>query len=139
MNNEPPVHEQEPKAPASSRGRASPVVRFADFEFDFERDQLRCNGVAIALSPKPGALLRYLLANPQRVVSKTELMQSLWGSVVVTDDSLVQCVRELRSRLGESGPKLITTHPRRGYMFDADVRPCISGEPDPGGLNPAGS
>ena len=139
MNNEPPVHEQEPKAPASSRGRASPVVRFADFEFDFERDQLRRNGVAIALSPKPGALLRYLLANPQRVVSKTELMQSLWGSVVVTDDSLVQCVRELRSRLGESGPKLITTHPRRGYMFDADVRPCISGEPDPGGLNPAGS
>lgn len=139
MNNEPPVHEQELKAPASSRGRASAVVRFADFEFDFERDQLRRDGVAIALSPKPGALLRYLLANPQRVVSKTELMQSLWGSVVVTDDSLVQCVRELRSRLGESGPKLITTHPRRGYMFDADVRPCIPGEPDPGRLNPVGS
>src|SRR4051794_389249 len=97
MNYEPPVNEHELKAPASSRGRGSPVVRFANFEFDFERDQLRRKGVLIALSPKPGALLRYLLANPQRVVSKTELMQNLWGSVVVTDDSLVQCVRELRS------------------------------------------
>lgn len=139
MNFEPTVDENERRAPASSLGRGSQVVRFADFEFDFERDQLRRNGVSIALSPKPDALLRYLLANPQRVVSKTELMQSLWGGVVVTDDSLVQCVRELRSRLGELGPELITTHPRRGYMFDVDVRPCASGEPDHAALNLAES
>ena len=80
--------------PAPSRARAAipAVVRFADFEFDFERDQLRRDGVPIPLSPKPGALLRYFLANPQRLVSRPELMESLWADVVVTDDSLVQCV-----------------------------------------------
>lgn len=133
MNNDPStVNERELPAPASSRGRTdtSSVVQFADFEFDFERDQLRRNGVLIPLSPKPGALLRFLLANPQRLVGKTELMESLWAGVVVTDDSLVQCVGELRSRMGEQGPKLITTHPRRGYMFEADVRPGGPGERD---------
>ena len=125
MNNESStVSDQDLPAPASSRARAiSAVVRFADFEFDFERDQLQRNGAPIPLSPKPSALLRYLLANPQRIVSKTELMEGLWAGVVVTDDSLVQCVGELRNRLGDQGPKLITTHPRRGYMFEADVRP----------------
>ena len=58
-------------------------------------------------------------------------MASLWAGVVVTDDSLIQCVGELRSRLGDQGPKLITTHPRRGYMFDADVRPVGLGARDP--------
>ena len=107
------------------------VVRFSDFEFDFEREQLRRGGRPIRLSPKPAALLRYLLANPQRLLGKAELMERLWGEVVVTDDSLVQCVGELRSRLGEHGPKLITTHPRRGYMFEAEVRPVAPGEPGP--------
>ena len=56
-------------------------------------------------------------------------MESLWADVVVTDDSLVQCVGELRSRMGDQGPKLITTLPRRGYMFEADVRPVGPGRP----------
>ncbi|MDM0014987.1 winged helix-turn-helix domain-containing protein [Variovorax sp. J22P168] len=105
-------------------------MRFADFEFDFERDQLRRAGVPIPLSPKPGALLRYFLANPQRLISKAELMSSLWSGVVVTDDSLVQCVGELRSRLGDQGPKLITTAPRRGYTFEAEVRPVTAARHD---------
>ena len=114
-----------PHAPAPSRGQAgfSAVVQFTEFEFDFERDQLRRNGTLIPLSPKPSALLRYFLANPKRLISKFELMESLWADVVVTDDSLVQCVGDLRSRMGDQGPKLITTLPRRGYMFEADVRP----------------
>lgn len=118
-----------PPALSPSRARAGvpTMVRFADFEFDFERDQLRHGGVPVPLSPKPGSLLRYFLANPQRLVSKAELMENLWPDVVVTDDSLVQCVGELRSRLGDQGPKLITTSPRRGYMFEAEVLPVAPG------------
>jgi TolB-like protein/Tfp pilus assembly protein PilF len=56
-------------------------------------------------------------------------MESLWGDVVVTDDSLVQCVGELRSRMGKQAAQLITTHPRRGYMFEADVRPVEAAVP----------
>ena len=125
------IHERVPPAPTPSRTRVGipAVVRFANFEFDFERDQLRRDGSPIPLSPKPGALLRYFLANPQRLISRAELMESLWADVVVTDDSLVQCVGDLRSRLGDQGSKLITTLPRRGYMFDADVRPAGLSEP----------
>lgn len=123
----PPAH-----APPQLGARAGipTVVQFADFEFDFERDQLRRDGSPIPLSPKPSALLRYFLANPQRLISKSELMESLWAGVVVTDDSLVQCVGDLRSRLGDQGTKLIATSPRRGYMFDADVRPLDLYQPD---------
>ncbi|WP_218509248.1 winged helix-turn-helix domain-containing protein [Variovorax sp. dw_308] len=132
MNDEPStIKERIPQTIASLRARAEVVasVRFADFEFDFQRDELRRDGVLIPLRPKPGALLRYLLANPRRLVSKSELMEHLWGDVVVTDDSLVQCVGELRSRMGDQGPKLITTHPRRGYRFEAEVRSCSPEEP----------
>ena len=127
------VSERTPHAAAPSRVPAGvpSVVRFSDFEFDFEREQLRRGGRPIRLSPKPAALLRYLLANPQRLLGKAELMERLWGEVVVTDDSLVQCVGELRSRLGEQGPKRITTHPRRGYMLEAEVCPVAPGEPGP--------
>ena len=123
------LDERVPPAPTPSRARVGipAVVQFADFEFDFERDQLRRDGSPIPLSPKPGALLRYFLANPQRLISRAELMESLWADVVVTDDSLVQCVGDLRSRLGDQGSKLITTLPRRGYMFEADVRPVGPG------------
>ncbi|CAN7398923.1 MULTISPECIES: winged helix-turn-helix domain-containing protein [unclassified Variovorax] len=125
------IHERVPPAPTPSRARVGipAVVQFANFEFDFERDRLRLDGSPIPLSPKPSALLRYFLANPQRLISRAELMESLWADVVVTDDSLVQCVGDLRSRLGDQGAKLITTMPRRGYMFEADVRPADLIEP----------
>ncbi|MFC5608133.1 winged helix-turn-helix domain-containing tetratricopeptide repeat protein [Variovorax soli] len=109
-----------PEAAPDGAGGAD-VLRFSDFEFDPAREQLRRGGALVPLSPKPTALLRYFLRNPGRLISKQELMESIWGDVVVTDDSLVQCVGELRSRLGAQGAELITTHPRRGYMFEALV------------------
>ena len=125
------INERAPHAPLPSRARVGipGVVQFANFEFDLERDQLRRDGLPIPLSPKPSALLRYFLANPQRLIGRAELMESLWPDVVVTDDSLVQCVGDLRSRLGDQGSKLIATLPRRGYIFEADVRPAELGDP----------
>ena len=113
-----------PKTFESSLGAAGrkAVLRFTEFEFDAAREQLRRNGVLVPLSPKPTSLLRYFLDHPERLITKQELMDSVWGDVVVTDDSLVQCVGELRSRLGERGGRLITTHPRRGYAFEAPVQ-----------------
>ncbi len=96
------------------------ALRFAGFEFDSRRDELRKDGVAIAMRPKPRALLRYLLDHPARLLGKDELIRALWGSVVVSDDSLVQCVGELRAALGDQG-QLIRTLPRRGYMLDTPV------------------
>jgi len=110
--------------------------RFADFEFDTRRDELRRGGLAVAIRPKPRALLRYLLAHPGRLLEKGELIRILWGSVVVSDDSLVQCVGELRSALGDRG-SLIRTLPRRGYMLDTAVEALDPRSREPPAANPA--
>ena len=70
------------------------------------------------LRPKTFALLSALAANVGRVVSKQKLLADVWPGLVVTDDSLSQCVNELRAALGDRGQDLIKTVPRRGYRFD---------------------
>lgn len=97
------------------------TVSFAGFVFEPARQELRKADAVIPLSPKSLALLRYFLAHEGRVLGKDELIQALWGAVVVTDDSLVQCVKDLRTALGDKDQQIIKTLPRRGYMFDAPV------------------
>jgi len=111
---------------ADSAGRTSGgagVIAFDGFRFDPIRQDLTDErGTKIPLTPKSLALLQYMLANSGRVLLKEELMRALWGTVVVTDDSLVQCVKDLRIALDDKGQQRIRTLPRRGYMFDVDVR-----------------
>lgn len=112
-------------AGGNSAGRPSGerTLAFDEFRFDPARLELVASlGKKVALTPKALTLLQYMLANAGRVLSKDELMRVLWGDVVVTDDSLVQCVKDLRTALGSKGQQLITTLPRRGYMFDVEVR-----------------
>jgi DNA-binding winged helix-turn-helix (wHTH) protein len=97
------------------------LLVFAGFEFDPRRDELRKDDAPIALRPKPLALLRHLLKNPARLLMKDELIAALWGPAVVTDDSLVQCVGDLRAALDDRNLRLIKTLPRRGYMLDTTV------------------
>jgi TolB-like protein/tetratricopeptide (TPR) repeat protein len=66
-------------------------------------------------------VLEHLVRNPDRVVTKEELFEAVWAGVVVTDDSLVQCVKELRQALGDNAQEIIRTLPRRGYMLGAKV------------------
>lgn len=108
-------------------GGAAAVLRFAGFEFDLRRGELRGpDGAAIALRPKADALLRQFLAEPGRLLGRETLMAALWPATVVTDDSLVQCVGELRGALGDRGQQLIQTVPRRGYRLEATVAAAIS-------------
>ena len=57
------------------------------------------SGNSIDLRPQAFAVLRYLFENPNRLVTKRELMQSVWAGTAVTDDSLVQCIHEIRRTL----------------------------------------
>lgn len=54
------------------------------------------------------------------MVSKDELLLALWPDVTVTDDSLVQCVHEVRQALGPVAAQCLRTVPRRGYLFETD-------------------
>jgi hypothetical protein len=65
------------------------------------------------------ALLEYFLSNPGRVLDKDSLTDAIWPTVTVSDDSIAQCVSELRRRLGPSAAR-IRTVPRRGYIFMSD-------------------
>jgi DNA-binding winged helix-turn-helix (wHTH) protein/TolB-like protein/Tfp pilus assembly protein PilF len=95
------------------------VLRFAGFEVDLDRGELRVGGVAASLRPKTFGLLAYMASRPGRLLSKDELIEAVWPDVSVTDDSLVQCVSELRAAFRDDGQSLIKTVPRRGYMLDA--------------------
>jgi DNA-binding winged helix-turn-helix (wHTH) protein/TolB-like protein len=93
--------------------------RFAGGSFDALRGELRVGGHSARLRPRSAAVLALLLAERGRVVSRHELMRQVWPDAVVTDDSLAQCVKEIRRALGPAAER-IRTLPRVGYAF-ADV------------------
>jgi adenylate cyclase len=97
------------------------VLRFDRFALDLTRGCVRIGEQDIELPPKPFEVLRYLATNAGRLVPKQELYEAIWPNISVTDDSLVQCIRELREKLGDEEHRLIKTMPRRGYLFDVPV------------------
>ena len=88
-------------------------------------DVLRCSvfrgSEEIKLRPKSFDVLRYLSENAGRLVSKDELIKAVWHGVSVTEDSLVQCVVDIRHALGDDAQRIIKTIPRRGYMLAVEV------------------
>ncbi|HXD42834.1 MAG TPA: winged helix-turn-helix domain-containing protein [Ramlibacter sp.] len=85
--------------------------------FDPLSGELSLDGRCVRLRPRTAALLGHLLTHPDRVVGKDELMQAVWPDVVVTEDSIVKCVKEIRQALGEPARDWIRTLPRQGYAF----------------------
>jgi len=100
------------------RTRRLPFDRYV---LDLDRGCLLLDGNEIALRPKTFAVLRCLVENSGRLVSKDELFAAVWPNLVITDDALVQSIGELRRALGDDGSRLIKTIPRRGYRFEADA------------------
>src|SRR4029077_1300307 len=90
---------------------------FAGYTLDQRRGCLRAGDREIELRPKSFALLRYLVENAGRLVPKDELVNAIWPSVVVTDESLTRCVSDVRLALNDGGQRIIKTVPRRGYLL----------------------
>jgi DNA-binding winged helix-turn-helix (wHTH) protein/TolB-like protein/Tfp pilus assembly protein PilF len=111
--------------PSSERGDTAaaplPLLSFEGFTVDLARRQLQRGSDDVRLRPQTFDVLAVLAQAPNRVVSKKTLFASVWGSIRVTDDSLVQCIHEVRTALGDPGQRLVRTVPRRGYMLAADV------------------
>jgi DNA-binding winged helix-turn-helix (wHTH) protein/tetratricopeptide (TPR) repeat protein len=102
------------------------VLRFAGFELDPQRAELRGpDGETIRLRPKSFDMLQLFVANAQRVLSKQDLIEAIWPNVHVGEDSLFQCIREIRTALSDDRRQLIKLVSGRGYLFEAEV----SGEP----------
>lgn len=95
---------------------------FGEFHLDLARASLFRGADEIKLRPKSFDVLKYLTENQGRLVSKDELIESVWNGTAVTDDSLVQCLKDIRRALGDDAQQIIRTVPRRGYIFEKEVR-----------------
>lgn len=96
-------------------------IEFEGFALDIDRSALTAETGEIALRPKSFEVLRLLLEHAGRIVSKDQLMRTVWPDVTVGDESLAQCISEIRRALGSAGQRIVKTVPRRGYMADVAV------------------
>src|SRR3954453_19381735 len=92
--------------------------KFGPFDLDLMRGALQdIDGNEIKLRPKRFQLLSYFIVNSGRLISKSELINQLWSNTIVGDDSLAQCVSELRTAIRDFDRRIIKTVARRGYLF----------------------
>jgi len=102
-------------------GSPSTVLTFAEYTLDVDRRSLENNGREITLRPQAMEVLCYLARNPGRPVPKEEIFREIWPGVLVTDDSLVQCIGDIRRALNDDNHRIVKTVPRRGYLFASVV------------------
>ena len=95
--------------------------RFGAFTLDLDRMALIHEQREIVLRPKAFDTLRVLVERAGCVVTKDELVAAVWPDVIVNDDALAQCVRDIRKALGDDDQGLVKTVPRRGYLFAGEV------------------
>ena len=97
------------------------ILRFAGYGLDPSRRSLERGGRPLALRPQAMEVLCYLARNPGRPVSKEELFHEVWPGISVTDDSLVQCIGDIRDVLEDRDHRIVKTIPRLGYLFAATI------------------
>jgi TolB-like protein len=97
---------------------------FGDQALDVDRRELRRGSGAVAVEPQVFDLLVYLLENRDRVVSKDDLIASVWGGRIVSESTLTSRINAARKAVGDSGgeQRLIRTIPRKGLRFVGEVR-----------------
>jgi TolB-like protein len=104
---------------------------FAGHTLDTDRRELRRGPEPIAVEPQVFDLLIYLVENRDRVVSKDDLIASVWGGRIVSNSTLTSRVNAARKAVGDSGEdqRLIRTIARRGLRFVGGVRIQSNDEP----------
>jgi TolB-like protein len=92
---------------------------FGDHVLDVDRRELRRDAELIAIEPQVFDVLVYLVQNRDRVVSKDDLLATVWGGRIVSDSTLTTRITTVRKAIGDSGDaqRLIRTSPRKGFRF----------------------
>jgi DNA-binding winged helix-turn-helix (wHTH) protein len=97
---------------------------FDNYALDLDRRELRSGAAAVAMEPQVFDLLVYLIRHREHVVSRDELIESIWGGRIVSESALSTRINAARSAIGDSGTeqRLIKTLPRKGIRFVGEVR-----------------
>ncbi len=119
-------------------GNKSFVFRFDDVEVREREFSITKAGKLLSVEPKAFRALLFLLHNPQKLISKEELLDTVWGDTAVTEGSLTRCIWLVRRLLGDDihNPRYIETVATVGYRF---VCPVEVAEDAHDVLEPAGS
>jgi TolB-like protein len=75
------------------------------------------SGEHVDLRPRSYAVLRLLAENAGRLVTKNAILAAVWDDVAVTEDSLTQCIADIRKAIGDDERRVLRTMPRKGYML----------------------
>lgn len=99
------------------------IYRFAEFELDTGRVELRAGGQAVPAEPQVFALLRLLVENRARVVTKDEIVEKIWNGRIVSDSAISSRVKSARRLIGDDGraQALVRTVHGVGFAFVAEV------------------
>ncbi len=98
-------------------------VRLPLHIIDLSAHELRsATGDHVDLRPRSFAVLRLLAENAGRLVTKDEIIAKVWNDAVVTEDSLTQCVADIRKAIGDEARRILRTVPRKGYVLVAAQR-----------------
>ena len=98
--------------------------RFSDFEIDLGQQELRREGVSVHIEPQVFDVIVHLVRNHDRVVSKDELIDTVWNGRVISEAAFSSRINGARRVLGDNGTDqiLIRTLHRRGFRFVGDVQ-----------------
>ena len=95
---------------------------FGGLRYSAERGcVIRRDGAEVVLRAQSLAVFRYLSERPDSVVTKEALRAAIWPNVVVTDDSVVQCMADIRRVLGDEHRHVLRTIARQGYLMSPDA------------------
>lgn len=97
------------------------LYTFGEFTLDLTRGELTHADLPVKLRPKSFQMLRYFIDRRGELVTRDDLLTDLWGDVVVTDDSINQCLVDIRRAIHDTSHDKIRTVHGRGYVFETPV------------------
>jgi pimeloyl-ACP methyl ester carboxylesterase/DNA-binding winged helix-turn-helix (wHTH) protein len=114
------------------------LFRFGDYALDTDRRELARNGALVAVEPQVFDLLVYLIRSRDRVVSKDDLIDGVWGGRIVSESTLTSRINAARRAVGDSGAEqaVIRTVSRKGFRFVGAVSEGVDGGPAPVAARP---
>jgi pimeloyl-ACP methyl ester carboxylesterase/DNA-binding winged helix-turn-helix (wHTH) protein len=131
-----PVADRSGSAPREHERVAAPH-RFGAYEIDLDRFEVRDGGQRVPVEPQVFDVLAFLVRHRDRVVTKEELLDAVWGDRFVSESALTSRIKAVRRAVGDTGrdQRVIRTVHGRGYQFVAELEPAA--EPAP--AEPAGT
>ncbi|HEX6866120.1 MAG TPA: winged helix-turn-helix domain-containing protein, partial [Caulobacteraceae bacterium] len=99
------------------------IYRFGDYSLDARRHELRRGGETVPIEPQVMALLRLLIDNRDRLVTRDEIIESVWNGRIVSEAAISSRIKSARQAIGDDGAaqRLIRTMPKLGFRFVGEV------------------